>query len=134
MTRDNTSDTVNVSATEVHGDTVSVRLPEVAAALQQACIFRVRIEYHGRREGGFVDDPRYYTSNWRLARPRLSPAVESALLVFFKELLDLRYPTWTNDDGVDGAFEWFVGSDVLIHTHAVWINDYDCDRKIVSEL
>lgn len=134
MTCDNTSDVVNVSTNEMHSDTLSVRLPEVAAALQQACIFRVRVEYHSWQGIGFVDDPRYCTSNWRLARPQLPAATREALLAFFKELLELRYSGWANAQGVCGAFEWYVVSDTLIHTHTVWFNHYDFDRKIVRGL
>jgi hypothetical protein len=37
--------------------------------------------------------------------------------VFFREMLELRFPEWAMAEGSRGEFEWTVDTDELVHRH-----------------
>ena len=37
--------------------------------------------------------------------------------MFFREMLELRFPEWAKAEGSRGEFEWGVDTDELVHRH-----------------
>jgi hypothetical protein len=98
-------------------ETVSQRIPHVAAALTQANVTCVRIKYDGRFDRGVMEDPVYLMSDGTPVNIAVAQRLKAELRVFFDELLDLRFPEWANAEGAHGEFQWDVGFDRLAHAH-----------------
>ena len=109
---------------------VSDYLPEESEALRRVGVWITRMTYDGRfgeRRIGSV------TYEWLDEKPGdVSPdeAVTESLAVFFRELLELRFPGWETAEGSCGSFQWYIDDDVLTQEHAFRVIDYR--RVIVS--
>jgi hypothetical protein len=92
----------------------------------------VRIDYRGTWDVATMDDPAFYSGNLTLMNPSLPTAMRQELRVFFRELLEIRYPGWQNAEGSRGEFEWELIRDVLTHVHG-W-RHFEYDYKLLKGL
>ena len=103
---------------------VSSYLPDEAEELRRLDVWVARMKYDGRfgeRQIGNV------TYEWLDERPReVSPdeAVTQSVAVFFRELLELRFPGWETAEGSCGYFEWYLDDDMLTQQHAFRVIEY----------
>ncbi|MFL6605756.1 MAG: hypothetical protein ACJ8R9_31145 [Steroidobacteraceae bacterium] len=103
---------------------VSSYLPEEAEALRRLDVWIARMRYDGRfgeRQIGNV------TYEWLDERPHeVGPdeTITESIAVFFRELLELRFPGWETAEGSCGYFEWYLGDDMLTHQHALRVIEY----------
>ena len=100
-------------------ETLSNRIPHIAAALQRAHVTCVQIKYDGQFDYGVVDDPIYLTSDGIPMDGEVSQGARAELRAFFTELLELRFPEWDNAEGARGEFQWDLGVDLLAQAHIV---------------
>ncbi len=45
--------------------------------------------------------------------------------VFFRELLERRFPEWARAEGSRGHFEWDIRKDELLHLHPLQVIAYE---------
>lgn len=105
--------------------TFSQCLPDIAQAIAQAGVVRVRVSYDGREGFGDMEDPVLYSASGKLMPTSLPEPMRRRLQRFCEELLELRYPNWEEAEGARGDFEWHVASDKLIHLHGLRFIDYE---------
>ena len=79
-----------------------------------------------------MQEPIYYTGSHKLLNPSLPTAVRHELRMFFRELLELRFPGWQNAEGSRGEFEWELVRDTLTHIHG-W-RHFEYDFKVLKGL
>lgn len=118
-------DAVDSSIYETRTQRMSRKMPGVAAALRREQVAYVRVIYQGGWDSGRVEDPLFYRADGSLLDRRLMAAAGRELSMFFRELLELRYPGWLNAEGSRGEFEWELVRDELTHVH--------CWRQFVYE-
>ena len=104
---------------------MSQRMPAVAAALRRSNVAYVRITYGGAWESGRVSDPLFYSANLVLFNPTVKSLTCRTISLFFRELLEVRYPGWQNAEGSRGEFEWELVRDQLTHIHGWRHFSYD---------
>jgi hypothetical protein len=121
-----------INGEQVTGERLSRRLPEAAIVLRRASVVYMRIDYRGTWDVGTMDDPAFYSGNLELMTPSLPTAMRQELRVFFRELLEIRYPGWQNAEGSRGEFEWDFIRDVLTHVHG-W-RHFEYDYKVLKGL
>jgi hypothetical protein len=97
---------------------VAARLPEVTRLLDAAGVCYARIGYDGRGDIekttlDFFDAPQDPVSI------RLPALALAELQVFFRQLLEARYPRWAAGEGASGYFAWDLICDALTHAHHV---------------
>ena len=115
--------------TAVEAPRLSSLMPEVAHALRKARVGSVRIEYSGQFDFGVIDDPVYLSCRGRLFSPRLAKTVAVELHEFLTELLELRYPQWSNAEGARGEFVWDISADECSHTHSLRYTAYETTTR-----
>ena len=108
---------------------LSSLLPEVAHALRKARVGSVRIEYSGQFDFPVINDPVYLSRRGDLFAPRLAKTVTVELRVFLSELLELRYPQWSNAEGARGEFVWDISADECGHTHSLRYTAYETTTR-----
>ncbi|MDY6948936.1 MAG: hypothetical protein SXG53_24850 [Pseudomonadota bacterium] len=112
-----TSTAVDSSSEETRTQRMSRKMPAVAAALRREQVAYVRVIYQGQWDSGRVEDPLFYRADGGLLNSRLIAVARRELSMFFRELLELRYPGWSNSEGSRGEFEWELIRDELTHVH-----------------
>jgi hypothetical protein len=105
-------------------ETLSERLPAIAAVLKRLRVCRVRVRYDDRYDLRSVEAPMWLTALGSVFEPGVPATVRFELQVFFTELLEMRHPGWANAEGARGEFVWTVETDELIHTHQLRYTDY----------
>jgi hypothetical protein len=106
------------------GFKVSTYLPDEIDALRRFNIYVVKMTYEGRfgqRQVGVIE---YERLDGRVPAVQPDPSVTEAIAVFFRELLELRFPGWENAEGSRGYFEWHVELDSLSQHHAFRVIEY----------
>lgn len=61
----------------------------------------------------------------------MAPELQDELLLFCKQLLEVRYPGWAHKKG-GGVFAWELAPDILTHTHGVELSNHDCQVKTLD--
>lgn len=112
-----TSDAVDSSSEETRTQRMSRKMPAIAAALRREQVAYVRVIYQGQWDSGRVEDPLFYRADGSLLSRQLIGVAARELSMFFRELLELRYPGWSNSEGSHGEFEWELIRDELTHIH-----------------
>jgi hypothetical protein len=103
---------------------VSSYLPDETEVLRRLDVWFVRMEYDGRFGERKIGDVTY---QWLDATPngvRPDEAVTERVAVFFRELLELRFPGWETAEGSCGHFEWCPYDDMLTQHHAFRVIEY----------
>lgn len=100
-------------------ETVSQRIPHIAAALNRSNVTCVQFKYDGQLGYRAQKDPIYLISDGTPGNSVLTAELNTELRIFFDELLELRFPNWANAEGAHGEFQWDLGSDRLAHAHFV---------------
>lgn len=103
---------------------MSARLPNETTALRVAGVERVRMEYEGHFGDREIGELTYEGDEEQILTPGLEACVTQEIQVFFRELLELRFPGWEIAEGSHGAFEWTVEIDTLDHRHEVRVVEY----------
>jgi hypothetical protein len=111
------NEAVGSSIQETRTQRMSPKMPGVAAALRREQVAYVRVIYQGQWDSGRVEDPLFYRADGSLLDRRLMAVAGRELSMFFRELLELRYPGWLNAEGSRGEFEWELVRDELTHVH-----------------
>ena len=115
----------------IHGDTLSQNtsrpasvdqpgrrcLPEALAKLRAAKIALVRFEYAGQCDYRRVKPVTFHDASGCVTGRGISRATRQEVVVFFREMLELRFPEWAIAEGSRGEFEWNVDKDELVHRH-----------------
>jgi len=92
-------------------------LPEALARLRVAKIALVRFEYAGQCDYRRVKSVMFHDTSGRVAGRGVSRGTRQEVEVFFREMLEVRFPEWAIAEGSRGEFEWNVGTDELVHRH-----------------
>jgi len=111
------NDTGDSSIQEMRTPRMSRKMPGVTAALRREHVAYVRLIYQGQWDSGRVEDPLFYRADGSLFGRQLMAVARRELSMFFRELLELRYPGWSNAEGSRGEFEWELTRDELTHVH-----------------
>lgn len=112
-----TNDASDSSSQETRTQRMSRKMPGVAAALRREQVAYVRVLYQGQWDSGRVEDPLFYHADGSLFGRQLIAVARRELSMFFREVLELRYPGWSNAEGSRGEFEWELIRDELTHVH-----------------
>lgn len=112
-----TNDAIDSSVQETRTQRMSRKMPGIAATLKREQVAYVRVIYQGQWDSGRVEDPLFYRADGSLLERRLMAIAPRELSMFFRELLELRYPGWSNAEGSRGEFEWELIRDELTHVH-----------------
>ncbi len=100
-------------------------LPEALSALRSGAITLVRFEYAGQSDYRRMKPVTYHDTSGRPTKSQLSRTTRQEIEVFFRELLELRFPDWAVAEGSRGELEWNVETDELTHRHHWRVISYD---------
>jgi hypothetical protein len=92
-------------------------LPEALNVLRKTGVALVRFEYAGQAGYRRTKPVSFHEKSGRTIEPKFPRSTRQELEVFFRELLELRFPEWGRAEGSRGQFEWDLGKDELVHSH-----------------